>query len=368
VTQADDSQPCNQQGGTPKRRRAPNDQLQTHGAHPSAAASPLPLYADPDWIAANFGQFERQTVDALLRLGASREDAIEAFHDAVLQLYAEPKPDLTDRRAVSRFLRLASFRLLSKQRHKLGRIRLEAEVDEAAVDPEAEAAVEYRLRLDEALKALYEMGPVNREALLAALRRELVAMTGTEPDTGGSSGSTVVERKRLSRARMQLRQRTRDWRAGIALPRLHRNDFGDRHVPASIGAVLCVASVVVVSLPRAGEPSRAASIAPSNMQQSSLAPPDPPQRPAPTAGSTANHDVRQVTSLTQPSPAEPEHAGVSAQAPTPLLEGSTLGATNHSRPAGDDSLVCVRRLRPLEDTCVDHPLRTDGPPVPQPGP
>jgi hypothetical protein len=367
VNLARDHQDPEQQRAAQKRRRASNDRLQGHHEDPSAPppAFPQSLYADAAWIAANLPRIQAQVVADLIRLGVPEEDALDVFAEAVARLYARPieqRPSAL--RDVGRLLRLVAFRLASNDRQRRERlVRMYSKIARAPDALDAAGPTETSLRCRAVAEELLVMAPVERAPLLRVLAQHF-ALEGVPAEaepmlrlvlTAGADvcGEASDNRMRLSRARAQLRRRTREWLATV--PLLRRDD-PPKAVPLSVTAAACVASVIAATLPSGLGPSAAAT----TVGAKGGAVPIITTPLTTVATMTVDHAVRDagrtqmrrddvLAQWQQPETVEPPVGGG-------LIDGTQNGVSNHRRSPEDNSLLCVRNLRRVDDTCVPHPL------------
>jgi DNA-directed RNA polymerase specialized sigma24 family protein len=366
------------QGRKRKRRRPSSPDPRSHGEDPSSA-SLVPLYADSSWVAANIPHIQRQIVGWLRRRGIATEPAVEAFHEAIAQLYKRPRP-LYSRRAVSRWLSRASWHAAENAKRRTRRwvahhrLIPDPDPDASTVESGPEARWEDVAQLRAALRELPDMRRSHRDALLRVVQAELAAM-GAEAEaealgaalgvpTSDAGADRDQARKVLERAQAGLRARLRGWLAGVPVTRwvLRRHD-----VPLETRALALAASVVVgvasVSVLPGAEPSSASSAA-----ETQVAARGRDTAPGQLAPST-EHDPQTADPLLVASGSGPRPTSTSTttvtpttievEPPPPLLARNRTTVSGEEREPGNTPLLCVRHLPVVGEQCVPHPRRTD---------
>lgn len=315
---------------------------------------------------------QRQIVGYLRHRGVAAEPAVEAFHEAVAQLYKRRRP-LHSRRAVSRWLSRASWhaaqRATKQARQWVKHHRLTPAPDTVAVDDEVEAGWETVAQLRAAMQEVAAMRPSHRDALRRVVQAELAAMGAV--DAAEALGATLPARpaeaetsrdqarKVLERAQQRLRTRLREWLAGVPLTRwvLRRNDvpFEARALAVAATVVVGMASVATVlpgAIPSRAESVAAAGAAPTRdggirqlpSQQGAVATPGVAPHRVPVGAEPVSSTTSTTTTVLE-SP------------PSPLPRNRTT-VEGENREPGNASLVCVRHVPGVGQQCVAHPLYT----------
>lgn len=355
-----------------KPASASSRQPERPGHQPSPASSHSHLYAEPDYLAANFAALRRALTADLRRRGVPPEVATQAFYEAVFAVYKLPPPSRS-RRNITRRLNLVAHRAANRALTRSPQIDVEPvaavpdEVDDAAIESELET----RAALAAARTAIAAMLPEDRQVLIERLAAELVLMEAplyAEKllllfEEGVEAPRTPAQlRRRLELARRRLRQQLRDWLVVVpvlrTLPRrLSPGAAGTGGLCTAAAAVTVVSMVLSAPPPSLGEeayaPPSASHVATAGHPQlaRSLS---APGRVSPASSSRAASDAaggrRPGSTSTVPEILPP------TRSPKASLEAG-------DRRRDDRSIVCVRRLRAVPDSCVDHPAYGQPPAV-----
>ena len=332
----------------------PEENPTHHGSDPFRPCSPDSLYLDAARFAALWPGIELRLHRRLVRDGLDSDAARDLCQDVASAFLRAPQRFRSREELVETAL-LAGFRLSQKLRQREAREQI-GEVPEAVV-PDVADEVEQRHLLEAVTAAIDALACRDRRALL-----------GNSSPGALSPGERNLGYVRLHRARRRLREQLRGWLAGVYVGKFLplRDDIvaegALRVVYFSATALLVVGTSILqdnTTPPAAAAHSTAVGI--ERFSASSVAgigrtgqAVTPPASPLPASVTRDRRGASNAGSGPGPEGSSRSLSVIS----TPV--GTRADAGVNSRPAGNDSLMCLSGLRVAPDLCVHHPLRKEG--------
>jgi hypothetical protein len=272
-----------------------------------------------------------------------------------------------------------AFQVANKARGRASRVLVTPEPPDRPADVVVGLEWERRAHLRAAIRGVRSLRSPYREVLLEAVHSALDHELGLDPQTGtlelsadqegGEARLTAAQlRMRRIRARQQLRRRLRDWLVGVPMFRLacRRGELsvGGRCLGLGAGAaavVTTVATITVLPPSDADHPTRVMTQPSTGSAALTLTQPTAPSAPTrnPSLLESGGRVVNRANSEERPPPRSDIERPPDTPLPLPHYPSTEVGGSK--RDVGDASLVCIKHVPLVPNSCIAHPLRQTPP-------